>query len=129
MKTSVDRFVLAVIAAVLLVGFFLPATEGCRPARPVTAPVDVIVASEDGGVYAEPFDGPSGSYLAPQCARACANLQKRSCSDGFTRHGEDSCYVICQRAEGTGKIDLKTACVANASTLVLIRACGTYRCL
>ena len=45
------------------------------------------------------------------------------------RHGEDSCYVICQRAEGTGKIDLKTACVANASTLVLIRACGTYRCL
>lgn len=87
------------------------------------------VFPDDNGPYLEPFDAPIGTgYAVPKCAQACANIQAKRCPEATTRPGEDSCYVVCSRAEATGKIDFKTQCVAAAKSQSAIRACGTYRC-
>lgn len=79
--------------------------------------------------YDEPFDAPAG-YFAPACASACANLKANRCPEGSTRPGEDSCYIVCRRAEATrGRVDFKPGCIAAAQGREAIRACGTYRCL
>lgn len=77
----------------------------------------------------EPFDV-AGGYQTPICASACASLKANGCSEGSARPGEDSCYVLCRRAEATGgRIDLKPRCVAAARGKAAVRACGTYRCI
>lgn len=79
--------------------------------------------------YAEPVDGPTG-YLYPACASSCLNLLRVGCPEGRPRPGEDSCYVVCKRAEMTsGRIDFKPRCIAAAHDRAAVRACGTYRCL
>lgn len=108
--------------------FVLLAIASCRePNTPPPSP-PIVLATQDGGAYEEPFDTPSG-YRVPGCARSCENLRKRNCPEGITRVGEDSCYVVCRRAEETSKIDFNTSCVEKAETQEAIRACGTYRCL
>ena len=113
---------------------------GCRSSTPTVCPenVTVVVSLPDAGsdfafdpdggeAYTEPFDTPTG-YAAPRCADACKNLQAKRCPEATTRKGEDSCYVVCARAEATGKIDFRTDCVARAASQAAIRACRTYRC-
>lgn len=86
-----------------------------------------LATTTDGGV--EPFDVGDG-YAVPACANACAMLQRLGCPEGVGRPGEDSCYVVCKRAETTrGRIDLKPSCVSAARTKDDVRSCGTYRCL
>lgn len=123
LSQDVDRVFIGLITFGVLVGFFL----GCVRHADVPPKAPPIFINEDGGVYAEPFDV-AGGYALPLCAYACANLQRRRCPDGSARSGEDSCYVVCRRAEQTGKIDLKPGCVADAGTVEAIRACGTYEC-
>lgn len=92
------------------------ADSAARPAQP------------DGGD--EPFDLAGTSYSSPPCASACTNLKRLGCPEGAGRPGEDSCYVVCRRAEATrGKIDFKPACIGAATNRYQLRACGTYRCL
>ena len=103
---------------------------GAEPPHPIQDETTVIVTDPDGGVteYTEPFDR-AGGYLFPTCAAACSNMVRLTCTSARQRPGEDSCYVVCKRAEGTGgRIDLKPACLAAAKTKAAIRACGTYRC-
>jgi hypothetical protein len=132
MKASVDRFVMGVIVAVILAGFFLPAC--CKPcAYPPEPPVVVIDvdggnALTDAGEYQEPFDT-AGAYLVPACASACSTLRRVGCEDGFSRPGEDTCYIVCKRAQLSGVMDFKPACVTAATSKEAVRACGTYRCL
>ena len=125
------------------IAFALPiGVAGCREPGPVVPCPGIVTVTTDAGVwgdgdggdggsdsdeYTEPFDTPTG-YSAPNCAGACRNLQTKRCPEAVTRKGEDSCYVVCQRAEATGKIDFKTVCVARATSQAAIRACGTYRC-
>ena len=125
-----------------LVWLALPLAIGvgaCREPAPVVPCPDIVTVESDAGVrphadsdagdeeYTEPFDTPSG-YAAPRCAAACRNVLAKKCPEAKTRRGEDSCYVVCQRIEATGKIDFKTDCLARATSQAAIRACGTYRC-
>ena len=88
----------------------------------------VVVTGPDGGVIEEPFDV-AGGYASPECAAACTTLQRVGCPEARTRPGEDSCYVVCKRAEATrGRIDFKPRCVAAARTREAVLACGTYEC-
>lgn len=101
-------------------------------AKDPNCPAPFVIVAGDGGEtdsgYDEPFDTPAG-YSQPMCAAACANLRLRGCPEGTTRPGEDSCYVVCMRAEETRVIDFKTSCVAKAKTKIEIKRCGTYRCM
>lgn len=99
-------------------------------AAPLEDETTVIVTDPDGGIteYTEPFDV-AGGYASPVCASACANLLRFQCPEGKVKPGEDSCYVVCRRAEGTGgRIDFKPRCVTAARSKTAIRACRTYRC-
>jgi hypothetical protein len=91
-----------------------------------------VVALPDGGelvLEGEPFDI-TGGYAVPECASACTKLSQFGCPEAITRRGEDSCYVVCRRANATaGRIDFKPRCIATAKTLASLKACGTYRCL
>lgn len=127
---------LSVIAAVACSGsqsrcpepivMVIGADGGQTPLDPTT----VIVTMADGGTitFEEPFDV-AGGYASPDCAAACVSLRRARCSEATTRPGEDSCYVLCRRAEATrGQIDFKPRCIAAAQSREAIRACGTYRC-
>lgn len=124
MKPMVDRFAVGFFALYALVSFFVPA---CKEQPPPEPPVVIIAVDGGSAGWEEPADGSSGAFLNPGCAKACSNLRARGCLDGFRRPGEDSCYVVCKRAEES-MMDLKTGCVAKAETIAAIRACGTYRC-
>ena len=105
----------------------------------------VIVTTPDSGVIPAPSttpdppadadteppdDGGSGSTSASICESACRNLATHRCPEAVTRPGEDSCVVVCQRAQATrGRIDLKPRCIAAAKSRAAILACGTYRCM
>lgn len=99
--------------------------EGTYPPEP---PVVVIVVDGGGQDYDEPFDAPGG-YVVPECAAACATLRALDCEDGFRRPGEDTCYVLCKRAQLSGVMDFKPGCVAGKTSKAAVRSCGTYRCL
>lgn len=93
-------------------------------------PPDVPPTDEDGGVvtFDEPFDAPSG-YASQPCADACKTLLRLKCPEGRGRPGEDTCYVVCRRAEATGgRIDFKPRCIAAAKDKAALLRCGTYRC-
>ncbi len=111
-------------------GLILIATSlflACGSNHPPVAPE--VIQVPDGGSFDEPPDMSSGGYAMPACARACVNLQTLGCPEAAKYPGEDSCYVVCKRAESTGKIDFNLPCVEKASTREELRACKTYRCL
>ena len=93
-----------------------------------------VDATPDGGPertepWTEPYDL-AGAYGAPDCASACQTLLRLSCPEGRPKPGQDSCYVVCRRAQATaGRIDFKPKCIATSKTRAQLRACGTYRCL
>ena len=76
----------------------------------------------------EPFDAPGSTYRVPACAAACANLKRQGCPEAERQPGEDTCYVVCRKAQETGKIDFKPQCIADAKSIEAVKACGTYRC-
>lgn len=63
-----------------------------------------------------------------QCARACANLKSLGCPESETPTGGDSCVDLCQKAQKSGKFDMKPQCVLDAGSVEQLRACGTVRC-
>lgn len=108
------------------------ATIACE--RPAACPESVImIVTPDASIAAqdpddEPFDLPGG-YASPVCLDACLNLKRQGCPEGVPRPGEDSCYIVCRRAQATGgRVDFRPACVAAASNRTEIQACKTYRC-
>jgi hypothetical protein len=116
----------ALITAIIAVAITLVCS--CRRDLPPEPPF--VVFDGDGGAFDEPFDDlSSGGYSNHRCALVCAKLQSVKCSDGFKRPGEDSCYVVCKRAEDSGRIDFRLDCVLTKVTVAGVRECGTYRCL
>ena len=90
---------------------------------------DPASADASADASTEPLDD-SDSTSASICAAACRNLATYRCPEAVTRPGEDSCVIVCQRAETTrGRIDLKPRCIAAAKSRAAILACGTYRCM
>ncbi len=112
--------------------FVIGALVACRPSR--TEPPPYTPMPLDPGAIAdaglpEPPDLSDGGFAAPACANACANLLRLNCGEGRVRPGEDSCYLVCKRAESTeGRVDFKPACIASAPDVNALRACKTYRC-
>lgn len=128
------------MARVCLASVMLVTAFACQNTPPAQCPEPIVIVDttdagrhpidygSDGGL-AEPFDT-AGGYTSPDCAAGCTNLRRVGCAEGAARPGEDSCYVVCKRAELTrGKIDFKPRCVAAAKTREAVLACGTYRCL
>jgi hypothetical protein len=99
------------------------------PDAPKTEVGDASVdASVDAGADASNGETVDGAKRLTACDHACANLEKFHCPESLTPTNGDTCTVVCQRAEATGKLSLKPACVADAGTVEAIRACGTVRC-
>lgn len=124
----------------IVVAIVTAACAASSPTCPDTRVIEVVTArdagtdgasaADDAGIIdnEEPLDI-AGGYTSPSCASACANLRRLHCPEGATRPGEDSCYVVCRRAESTrGRIDFKPRCVAAARDRTALAACETYRC-
>jgi hypothetical protein len=98
---------------------------GCPAQPPVVPPVpdasDASVAAiADSG---EDMDGASAT-----CSNACANLKKLGCPEANTLPGGDTCVVLCQKTQASGKFDMKPSCVSKAKDVAGLKACGTVRC-
>lgn len=117
---------LGVLVAAVIIG-------GCRKEgadKPPEPPVIVVIVDAGADAdYVEPTDTPAGGYSVPDCNAACVNLRKLGCEDGYRRPGEDTCYIVCKRAQTSGVMDFKPKCVASKTTIEGVRSCGTYRCL
>lgn len=105
---------------------------GC-PA-PTPDPKPPVVPVEDGGfpvVQTDSGDDEDPSLdaaLFPVCVKACATLKVQQCPEAQRLPGGKTCYAICRDEQQRGKINLKPECIAKASSVSEIRACGTVRC-
>lgn len=116
-----SRMKLLTFFSILLVAFL--------PACPKEAENPTVTVSDAGtDSDAEPPDGPAGTYKVPDCQKACIKLGEIGCPEAIRKAGEDSCYVVCKRAQESGKFDFKPACIAKARDKSSVLACGTYRC-
>lgn len=59
------------------------------------------------------------------CQPACEAMKKLGCPEGQAA----SCVDTCKQTQGTGKFDLKPACIASAKTRDELAVCGTVRCM
>lgn len=89
---------------------------GCRPAQPIAFPLDADASYEPGDAVAPP--SPDGD--APSAA--CANMRKLACPDSNGSPGGLSCEDTMRAAAAAG-LDLRTACLAAASSQDEARAC------
>lgn len=112
------------LTTLLFFGFAL-ALSAC-PQAPLTplgdADADVVVTT-----VAEAGVVDSAPVASDQCAQACANLRKLGCPEGSSVDGGDSCERVCG-VTYVGVFNIKPACVASASSVAGVRACGTVRC-
>ncbi|GAC1475546.1 MAG: hypothetical protein PVSMB8_00130 [Vulcanimicrobiaceae bacterium] len=114
----------------------------CKP--PVTPPPDAsdAHATVDAGTDVPDATLPQDASEAPDatkppppppdastgdCAAACANLRALGCPEGAEDAGQGCTAVLCH-AEGSGKLDLKMACVKAAKTKDELAKCGTVKC-
>jgi hypothetical protein len=96
------------------------ALGGCPSPTPVVPTVDATDASQG--------EDAALDSAGTQCARACANLKKLGCPEADMVTNGDSCVDLCQKAQNTGKFDMKPACVLDAGTKDALLKCGTVRC-
>lgn len=76
---------------------------------------------EQGSVSNTPW---STASSPDQCDAACARLGQLACPEGMPSPGGHSCVEVC-----VGAVDiLPVSCVAGATTIQAVRACGV-RCL
>lgn len=106
---------------------------GC-PARPPVNPngPDASDASVDADVNDASADASlddGSDSVSATCARSCKNLQKFGCPEGNTPDGGDSCVVLCQKTQNSGKFDLKPSCISKAVDMAGIKACKSVRCM
>ena len=108
---------------------------GCPPPPivPLDGP-DAAPGPQDGS--APRADGPERPFRAPDdseppltaCGRACEALRRLGCPEGDPADGGLPCADVCDRAEASGKFSLRPDCVADAGTVIEVRACATVRC-
>ena len=129
MKVSLPTLALLALAIASLSACERPAACPCPDSVVTVVPLD---PSGDGGTI-EPDDEPfdiAGGYSTPVCLEACLNLKRLGCPEARNRPGEDSCYVVCRRAESTNKhVSFRPDCIAAAKDKRALLACNTYRCL
>lgn len=111
-----------VLCGLILVGFFACREPNCPDAVVVIQPADAGLPGDAGE---EQLDGTK--KISP-CGDACVQLAKLGCPESTPKPGEESCYVVCARAEETKRFSLKPTCIAKAATVAEVRACGTVRC-
>lgn len=78
------------------------------------------------GATSEEIEG-AKSY--PSCARACVNLRRFACPEGFQEPRGDTCFALCAKLALEGKFGLNAECVDHATTVTEIRLCKTVRCM
>ena len=66
------------------------------------------------------------SPLQAACADACDVLNELGCPEAERSANGDDCELVCMRASELR--DMKLGCVAAATTMIDLRACGTVRC-
>lgn len=100
----------------VVLAFFLGcgAQQGPAPVPPPPPPDDVDAGPGEAGARGDLFD------------KACANLRKHGCSEGFDRPGETSCAATMRRAETEKLTEMHPDCVRAAASLTALRACGRY---
>lgn len=108
-----------VLCGLILVGFFACREPNCPDSIVVIQPPDAGLAD------AEELDG---TKKPSACGDACVQLAKLGCPESTPKPGEESCFIVCTRAEETKRFSLKPACIAKAATVAEVRACGTVRC-
>ncbi len=111
------RSTLSVVAVVAV------ASAGCYdPKDPKLPPVEPAYPDEVVTVYAED----SAEAAASPCGRACVRLRDLGCPEGAPSASGVSCYRVCVHASQLKS--LRPSCVASASSVDAVRACGTVRC-
>lgn len=92
------------------------------PKDPKLPPVEPAYPDEVVTVYAED----SAEAAASPCGRACVRLRELGCPEGAPSATGVSCYRVCVHASQLKS--LRPSCVASASSVDAVRACGTVRC-
>lgn len=114
---------LAVLAAFLLLAC-PPDPVGPKPLPPNAV---------DGGDYPNPdgiievFPEDSGAAQNSPCGKACANLARIPCREGYANDAGVTCYRACVTMAEHQR--LPTTCWALASSKEEARGCGGLRCL
>lgn len=93
--------------------------EGCPAAKAPEDQREIVVFPPYGDAGNQEVD------VSADCRVACENLAKMGCPESVP--AGRSCGSVCTTAQARG-IDLRTICVANASTPDQVRACGTADC-
>lgn len=126
-----------------LVVFLIYSLGGCPTPTPVppvfeasdaTADAPSVVVLSDASLFDvslyDAEDTPTeDTALSPACVKACKRLAEWGCPEAKKPDGGKTCYQVCSEAELSGKFSLKPQCVANATTLVELKACKTVRCM
>jgi hypothetical protein len=104
----------ACVRALVLACLLAPACSPVAP-RPAPAPANELPPSSFG------VEAGAGA-----CENACARLAALHCPEGQPTKAGTSCAAVCARGERLE--GLPTACVAGATSVPAVRACGV-RCL
>lgn len=63
--------------------------------------------------------------IATRCEAACTVLRAHACTEGEpSRVRQVPCEQVCANVEATEGMTFRAACLAEAKTLVAVRACG-----
>jgi hypothetical protein len=123
-------FIIFSALPMLLTLSLLPMLLDCGP-KVVVAPTE---HETDAGEYPAPPDNeiaehPEGSTLAltSPCGRACENLRRLDCSEGFPTPQGKSCYLGCLSMARDQRVP--TRCWFGAMSVEAVRACGGLRCV
>lgn len=101
---------------------------GC-PSNVTPSPHPVVEVDGDypaDGIPPEEFPEDSPMGLSSPCGKACDNLRKIPCVEGYPKNGV-SCYRGCVSMARYQKIP--TVCWMTARTQAEARGCGGIRCL
>ena len=117
------KFSLFCIVTGLVLGWLVNFETGCKPSYPPEPDVVIYPPYQDGGMDANV----EIVQIPADCRLACESLAKLGCPESATPPGGRSCGSVCAAALEQG-IDLPTICIANASTVDQVRACGMIKC-
>lgn len=99
------------------------------PKPPTPLPPNAIDSGDfpgpDGIIEVFPED--SGAAQSSPCGKACANLARIPCREGYTNDAGVTCYRGCVTMAEYQRVP--TTCWALAKTKEEARACGGLRCL
>ncbi len=107
------------LASVSVVVLELVLVAGCHPEPPIHPEPAVLDGAPPVTVVP----------TAPECLAMCGALREHQCPEGSPPAGQDTCEALCSTLRAEGHHPMPAWCVAGASTVEAIRACGYVRCI